>query len=65
MRNCLEILGEFFGRIFWEDFFGRNSLFTLIKAAKLFEYGRNLFVSQDFGFCQDFVSMHKEGNLNP
>ena len=53
-------LGGFFGRIFWEDFFGRifwedfwedfferNSLFTLI--------------CQDFGFCQDFVSMEKEG----
>ena len=36
-----------------EDFFGRNSL--------LFEYGRNWFVCQNFGFCQDFVSMEKEG----
>ena len=40
------ILEEIFGRIFlgeivWEDFFGRNSLFTLLKSAKLFEYGRN------------------------
>ena len=58
---------KFFGRIFWEtflggtfweDFLGGNSLFTLLK---LFEYARNLFVSQDFGFCQDFGLMEKEG----
>ena len=47
-----DFLGGFFwDRIFWEDFwkdfFERNSLFTLI--------------CQDFGFCQDFVSMEKEG----
>ena len=24
-----ELIRNFFGRIFWEDFFGRNSLFTL------------------------------------
>jgi hypothetical protein len=41
-----DFLEEIFGRIFlgeivWEDFFGRNSLFTLLKSAKLFEYGRN------------------------
>ena len=37
-------LEEVFGRNFWEDFFGRNSLggiLTLLKSAKLFEYGRN------------------------
>jgi hypothetical protein len=53
--NVLDFLGNFleeiFGRIFlgeivlgeivWKDFFGRNSLFTLLKSAKLFEYGRN------------------------
>ena len=45
-------------------------LFTFLNSAdnkKLFEYGRNLFVCQDFGFCHDFVSI-KEGrrtNLDP
>ena len=29
---------DFFERIFWEDFFGRNPLFTLLKSAKLFEF---------------------------
>ena len=38
--------GFFLGGFFWEDFFeeeffGRNSLFTLLKSAKVFEYGRN------------------------
>ena len=47
-----DFLGGFlFGRIFWEDFledcFERNSLFMLI--------------CQDLGFCQDFVSIKKEG----
>ena len=56
-----DFLGGFFGRIFLGGFFGRNSLFTLLKSAKLFEYGRNWFVCQDFGFCQDFVSRQKEG----
>ena len=46
-----DFLKEFFGRIFWEeffgrnflgenfweDFFGRNSLFTLLKSAKLLQ----------------------------
>ena len=53
-----------FGRIFWEDFFGRNSLggnLTLLKSANLLEYGWNVFVCQDFGFCQDFGLMEKEG----
>ena len=27
---------------------------------KLFEYRRHLFVCQDIGFCQDFVSMEKK-----
>ena len=45
-----DILGEFF----WEDFFGRNSLFVLLKLANLFESERNLC------FCQDFVSKKKE-----
>ena len=48
------VLEKFFGRIF-ERIFGRNYLFTL--------------VCQDFGFCQDFVSIKKEGrrarNLDP
>ena len=57
---------NFLGGFFWKDFngrnlFGRNSLFTFLKSAKLFEYVRNWFVYQHFGFCQDFVSMEKEG----
>ena len=47
-------VGLFLERIFWEDFLGRNSLFTLLKSAKLFESER------DWCFCQDFVSMEKE-----
>ena len=43
--------GTFFGKIFWEEFFGRNSLFTFLKSAKVFEYEWNL------GFCQDFGVM--------
>ena len=55
---------DFFRRIFWEDFFGRtflggffgrNSLFILLKSANLFESER------DWCFCQDFVSIKKEG----
>ena len=34
-------LEEILGRIFLGGIFGRNSLFTLLKSAKLFEYGRN------------------------
>ena len=44
------------------EFFG-NSLGIVndcLHFKKLFEYGRNLFVCQDFGFCQDFVSMEKD-----
>ena len=54
-------LFSFFWRNFLEDFLGRNSLFTLFKSAKLFESER------DWCFCQDFVSMEKEGkrNLDP
>jgi hypothetical protein len=47
-RNFLGgfFLGGFFGRIFlggffWEDFLGMNSLFTLLKSAKLFESERD------------------------
>ena len=51
------ILRNFFGEIFLEDFFGRNSLFTLLK---LFESER------DGCFCQNFVSLEKEGKkLDP
>ena len=57
-RNFLG--GIFGGGIFWEEIFGRNSLFTLLK---LFEYERDWFVCQDFGFCQDFVWKHKEGRI--
>ena len=32
-------LEDFFGRIFLGGIFGRNSLFTLLRSAKLFEYG--------------------------
>ena len=42
----LDFFGEFFGGFFWEDFlggfiFGRNSLFILLKSAKLFESERD------------------------
>ena len=75
VRNSLEIFGGFFWNFFWRNLFGgfleglfggcfgrifwRNSLFTLWKSAKSFEYKR------DWCFCQDFVSMEKEGNFNP
>ena len=62
--------GEVFGRIFLGEIFGRNFLggiLTLLKSATLFEYRTNWFVCQDFGSCQDFVSIKKEGGriLNP
>ena len=66
LKNCLgNFLEGFFGRkifggFFWEDFFGRNSFFTLLKSTKLFEYGNNLFVCQDFGFCQDFSRVFRD-----
>jgi hypothetical protein len=47
---------NFLGEILWEEFF-----VYILNSAKLFEYRRNWFVCQDFGFCQDFVSMEKEG----
>ena len=59
------------------DIFKVSWLFTLLKSAdflhskksadnkKFFEYGRDWFLCQDFGFCQDFVSMHKDKNLDP
>ena len=50
----------FFERNFWEKLFGRNSLFISLK---LFEYERDWFVCKDFVFCQDFVSMEKEGKF--
>ena len=42
-------LEEFFGRnflggFFWKEFFLEDFLFTLLKSAMLFEYGRNGFV---------------------
>ena len=71
-RNFLEVFfwEDFFGRIFWEDFFGRiffgEDFFGGILWEEFFVYiGIDC---QDFGFCQDFVSMEKEGrrkNLNP
>ena len=63
---------NFFGGIFWEFFFGR--IFGRIFLGGLLGefFGRNSLggilclhwnwlVCQDFGFCQDFVSMEKEG----
>ena len=32
---------DFLGGFFWEDFLGMNSLFTLLKSAKLFESERD------------------------
>ena len=50
-----DFLGSnFLGDLFLEGFFGRNSLLTLLKSAKLFEY------EMDFGFFQDFVSRLKK-----
>ena len=43
---------KFFGGVFWEDLLG--GFFWEEFNKKLFEYGRNLFVCKDFGFCQDF-----------
>ena len=40
------------GGFFWEEFFWEDFWEEFNK--KLFEYGRNLFVCKDFGFCQDF-----------
>ena len=64
------ILTEFFWWNFWEDFLGGfffeefilEEFFGRIFARifceefneKLFEYGKNLFVCQDCGFCQGF-----------
>ena len=41
--NCIFSKSWEFLKILWE----------------FFSYGRKLFVCKDFGFCQDFVSMHK------
>ena len=41
-----------FGGVFWEEFFGSNSLFTLLKSAKVFEYEWNLCFCQDFGVME-------------
>ena len=43
---------NFLGEFFWEEFFGRNSLFTLLKSAKVFEYEWNLCFCQDFGVME-------------
>ena len=45
---------ELLGRNFWEEFF--------VDIIKVFE--SDGFVCQDFGICQDFVSMEKEGNFH-
>ena len=46
-------MGGFFRRnIFGRINFGRNSLFTLLKSAKVFEYEWNLCFCQDFGVMQ-------------
>ena len=59
LRFFLEIFWKFFGNFleFFLDFFGD---FILNSLGILWEYGRNWFVCEDFGFCQDFVSMEKE-----
>ena len=43
---------DLLGWFFWEEFFWEDFWEEFNK--KLFEYGRNLFVCKDFGFCQDF-----------
>ena len=52
---------DFFGRIFLEGFFMRNSLLEL---SKLFEYGRSNLFYQDFGFCQNFHLNGEERKKN-
>ena len=52
---------NFFGGIIWEEFFGSiflGGILTLLKSAKLFEYGRN------WCFCQDFGLMEKENGFS-
>ena len=44
--------GFFWEEFFWEEFFWEHFWEEFNK--KLFEYGSNLFVCKDFGFCQDF-----------
>ena len=56
--------GLFLGGFFWEELFGRiflgrKSLF--ITLLKIFEYEWDIFVCQDFDFCQDFVSITDYG----
>ena len=66
-RNLFVVifLEKFFERIFLEDFFGR----IFLEGILFWEFFVKL-VCQDFGFCQDFVSIKKEGggrtrNLDP
>ena len=65
--NSLGILGgifleDFFGVIFLEELLGRNFWEEFfVDIIKVFEY--DWFVCQDFGICQDFVSMEKEGKF--
>ena len=65
LKKILEFFGgrNFLGGTLWENFFGKkiwggffrrnifgsNSLFTLLKSAKVFEYEWNLCFCQDFG----------------
>ena len=71
-----EFLGRnFLGEIFWEKFFGRNfwernSLFTLLRSAKLFEYGiwkEFMFLSRFWGNARKkdkkFRSLEVRGKL--
>ena len=43
---------DLLGGFFWEEFFWEDFWEEFNK--KLFEYGSNLLVCKDFGFCQDF-----------
>ena len=51
------IFGGFFGRNFWEEFF--------VYIVSYLNMEGIIFGCQDFGFCQDFVSMEKDKNLDP
>ena len=60
-------MGVFFGRNFLGGFFGRNSLFTLLKSAKNME-GIDLFVKILVFFKTSSQGRRKEGggrNFNP
>ena len=51
----------FLGGIFWKEFFGRNSLFTLLKSAKLLKIDLFVKILVFVIFC---LKARKEGRTN-